>query len=175
MLYNGFLRIKSAIKSLVGYLRNERILPTKLKSSTPEYPTRIAVFDASVGNLISHSHLDDRVYFKSPGCKRSEICEVGWYVKERFCLSWHLKELEVRVRLPCKESFRCIFNGRGIDIPTCWHLDFFRKGKCAMFRVDMEYAKTIGYVLDEVFKKIYGCSEDYVLYAYIPCDSSQHI
>lgn len=43
-----------------------------------------------------------------------------------------------------------------------------------MFRVDMEYAKTIGPVLDEVFKKIYGCSEDYVLYAYIPCDTSQH-
>jgi hypothetical protein len=175
-MMSGFLlRMKATIKSLVSCLRGMRILPTRFKSGSPEYPTRIAVFNASVDNFISHSRLDDRVYFKSPGCKRSEICEVGWYVKKRFCLSWHLKELKVRVRLSCKESFRCIFNGRGINIPTCWHLEFFRKGKCAMFRVDMEYAKTIGPVLDEVFKKIYGCSEDYVLYAYIPCDTSQHI
>lgn len=174
LIYNGLLHIKAVFKDLVSRLQNVRILPTKFKSGSPEYPKRIDVFNASIGNLISHGRINDKVYFKSPGCKHSEICEVSWYVKKRFCLSWHPKELEVRVRLPCKESFQCIFNGRGINIPTCWHLDFFRKGKCAMFRVDMGYAKTIGPVLDEVFKKIYGCSEDYVLYAYIPCDTSQH-
>jgi hypothetical protein len=163
-------RIKGAIGGLARRLRSARILSTKLKSGTPEYPTRIAVFNAAVDNLVNQARFSDRIYFRSAGRRPSPICQVGWAAPKHPSLSWHPTELEVRIGLPHTESFPYVFGKRGVEIPGCWRLDRFKRGKWAQFRFAKEYAETIGPFLDAVYRQVYGCSEDCVVGAYIPPD-----
>ena len=94
----------------------------------------------------------DEVIFKNKGTD-------SWVL-----LGWHSSEiLEVSFKYPYKIQPKEAFGQRGILIPERWILERLKKKRKVTFRVEKKDLDSIPPFLDTVFRKFYGCAENYAV------------
>jgi len=128
-----------------------KIIPRRARSGTSKYARPTDVFNALIERL---TELDDfdKVYFRAKNYK-------GW-AEVRLCK----RNLVVSFKFPFNESIETVFEEKRIKAPGHWCSGGFKKRKKAIFRLSINHKDTIGPFLDVIFKKLYGCPNNYTLF-----------
>jgi hypothetical protein len=136
-------------QTLINFFKS--YIPKKLKSGTAECPLSINLFKSMLDEFLTLEPADT-VLFESKGKK----C----WAK----LSWFSGDIFVTLRWPYKNHPEKVFAEKGTFIPEWWGIHKFKKKRKVTFYVGLNRANTIPGFLDDVFKKIYDCKEETVIY-----------
>lgn len=140
----------SRFKNAMHYILR-RTLPRRLQSGSFKYPTSIDVFNSLIDHLMKLDE-QDKVYFTAKKCK-------GWAEVRLHRGGGFL----VSIKFPYKDSLEAIVAEKGIKVPECWGVRYFKKRKKVTFWVGKKDRDTIEPFLDLVFKKLYGCLSNYTV------------